>query len=395
MSSNISAAYATLWSLTSRRATLPRVLYALHLDRGKKYNSLDEQVSLLDQHFKAEGSRFLPLFVGDPNADVSQFQHRGFDARCLELRRFSWRSLIALRQLISDYRIDLIHWNFTAPLRNRYFGALSILAPHVRHWFTANNSRLFAPLALPVGPRKFARRFLLRRYSRVLCVSRYVQECLEAQGVWSNLVGVRHFINTERFRPDDGARQQLRTSLKVGARFVVLTAGQLIPEKGIDVAVHALTELPASVVLWVVGSGPEEKALRQLTDNLRLGDRVHFLGSQDNVQPFLQAADCFVCPSRRDEAEDLVNLEAQACGTPVLASRIGSIPEYIRDGRSGLLFAANAPHELARCVRRLVEDAQLRDHFAREARNYALEEFAPAARMAEWLELYRHWKEAL
>jgi glycosyltransferase involved in cell wall biosynthesis len=396
MSLNISEAHAVHWSPSAvRRAALPRVLYALVLDPDKKFGSMEEQIVVLAQRFHQEHSLFLPLFISNPASDVSQFRGQGVEAVCLDLQRFSWRTLLTLRRLLRERRIDIVHWNFMPPLTNQYVWALSLLTPGVRHWFTDHNSRLFPLPAPPTGVTRFVKRLLLKRYGRVLCVSRYVQDCLAEQDVWSNIVCVRHFINTDRFRPDETVRRQQRATLNAGAHFVLLVVGHLIKEKGIDVAVRALSELPPHVVLWIVGGGPEEEALRRLIADLRLDDRVQLLGLQRDVQPYLRAADCFICPSLWGEAAGLVNLEAQGCGTPILASRIGGIPEYVHDGRSGFLFAPGDSHELAGCVRRLVEEPDLRAHFAQEARVVALEQFAPEVRLTEWLDLYRRFKGVL
>ena len=82
----------------------------------------------------------------------------------------------------------------------------------------------------------------------------------------------------------------------------------------------------------------------------------------------MQAADAFVCPSRWAEAAGLVNIEAQACGLPVLASRIGGIPEYVMDGRTGVLFPPGDAEELAAAVRRLLDDPERFREMGREAR---------------------------
>jgi glycosyltransferase involved in cell wall biosynthesis len=393
MTLNISEAPAVSESpVATRGAALPRVLYAVALDPGKKFGSMEEQIVLLSERFRAEGGLFLPQFIADAGADVAQFRRRGIDAGCLDLRRFRWRALLGLRRLVRERRIDVVHWNFTPPLTNRHVWGLSLLAPRVRHWFTDHNSRHFPLPTPPAGARKLFKRLLLKRYGRVLCVSGYVRDRLDEQGVWSNLACVTHFVNTERFRPDEDARRVVRASLNAEGRFVLLVVGQLIPEKGIDVAVRALAELPPHVVLWVVGEGPEDAVLRRLIAELDLGARVRMLGLQRHVQPYLQAADCFVCPSVWGEAAGLVNLEAQACGTPAIASRVGGIPEYVADGRTGLLFSPGDHRELAACVRRLVEDAELRDRFSRQARAFALEQFSPEARLPEWLDLYRRWR---
>ena len=86
---------------------------------------------------------------------------------------------------------------------------------------------------------------------------------------------------------------------------------------------------------------------------------MRFLGLQRNVEPFMQAADCLVCPSLWAEAAGLVNLEAHASGLPVLASRIGGIPEYVADGETGLLFEPENAGALADAVVRLAADPDL------------------------------------
>ena len=185
----------------------------------------------------------------------------------------------------------------------------------------------------------------------------------------------------------------MRRQMNVERRFVLLTVSQLIKDKGVDVAIRAMTELPPAdrehVVLWIVGAGPEEDSLRKLIAELHLEERVRLLGLQRQVQPYMQGADCFVCPSLWREAAGLVNLEAQACGKPVIASRIGGIPEYVAHGRTGLLFTPGSQQELAECVRQLVNDAELCGRFSQHARLEAMARFSPEVGLPFWVDLYR------
>jgi glycosyltransferase involved in cell wall biosynthesis len=393
MSRNIGVAPATSRPRTKlASAPLPRVAYVLTLDPGQKFGSMEEQITLLAERFREEGSLFTPVFNCDPGADASQFHARDIDAQCYDLRRFSWRSLLALRRFLRTRRIDILHWNFVPLISNPYVWMLSALTPSVRHWFTDHISRRFPLLPPPRGMKKLAKRVLLRRYGKVICVSAFVERCLADHQVYSNLVSLLHFINTDRFCPDASERRRVRTLMNAGKRFVLLAVGHLIPEKGMDLALRALAQLPANVTLWIVGKGPEEHALRGLISELQVGDRAVLLGHQRHVQPYVQAADCLVCPSLWAEAAGLVNIEAQACGTPVIASRIGGIPEYVADGETGLLFTPNDPHDLARCVHRLLDDPDLCSRFARAARIHAVERFSHETRLQEWLELYRSWR---
>jgi glycosyltransferase involved in cell wall biosynthesis len=163
----------------------------------------------------------------------------------------------------------------------------------------------------------------------------------------------------------------------------------MIPQKGLDVALRALAELPEGVEVWAAGDGPELPALRALARELGLDGRVRFLGAQRHVEPLMQAADCLVCPSVWGEAAGLVNLEASSCGLPVVASRVGGIHEFIEDGRTGFLFPPGDSRALADRLRRLFEDEPARARMGREARAVAAERFSKDRRIDDHLRLYR------
>jgi glycosyltransferase involved in cell wall biosynthesis len=376
---------------TAGQRRLPRVLYALVLDPGRKYGSMEEQIVLLADAFRAEGGLFLPLFLSDPaKASFDDYTRRGVAAVCLDLSRFRIGTLLELRRLIRRERIDVVNWSFVSPIGNRYVWGLSALCPGVRHWFTDHVSR-YPPLPPPArGIKRAVKTLLLRRYETTMCVSDYVRRCLEQQGCWSNLAAQMYFINTSRFEPNAATRSEIRKRLGTDDCFVLLLVGQMIREKGIDVAITAMSSLPSQAVLWLVGEGSWLPELTQMIAERGLADRVRILGLQSNVQPYLQAADVFLCPSVWGEAAGLVNLESQACGLPVVASRIGGIPEYVLDGRTGLLFEPGDADGLARQVRRLIDEPELRGSMSAAARSWALERFSPEARLPELLDLYRN-----
>jgi glycosyltransferase involved in cell wall biosynthesis len=371
-------------------AGLPRVLYVVAMDPSQKFGSLEEQIVFLAQVFQDEGSLFLPLFIcPDPQVRPTPIEKAGVSIACLNMRRFSWGTLSQLLSLVTREKIDIVHWNFSPPLTNSYLWWLTLLQPGVKHYLTDHNSRIL-PLSSPVrGLKRWCKRMLLKRYAKTLCISQFVLDCLKAQNAWSNLDCCRYFINTARFQPDSRARAKIRADQHIDRQFVLLTVAHLIKEKGVDVVLRALTLLPDEVVLWVIGSGPEAENLCGLSRDLGLSQRVVFHGPQWHVEPFMQGADCFVCPSLWAEAVGLVNLEAQASGLPVIASNVGGIPEYVADGRTGFLFPPNNAVELADRVRRLLDDPALRQRFSRAARVLAEEQFSPAARVPEIVALYR------
>ncbi len=107
------------------------------------------------------------------------------------------------------------------------------------------------------------------------------------------------------------------------------------PQDVIRVFAGVAREVPARLVL--VGEGPELQGVRETAEELGVGGRVHFLGSQEQVAGILSCLDLFLLPSAQ-ESFGLAGLEAMACGTPVLAYRVGGLPEVIVDGEGGYLL---------------------------------------------------------
>jgi glycosyltransferase involved in cell wall biosynthesis len=305
------------------------------------------------------------------------------------LRRFRLSVLRRLLRLIRTHRIEVVHWNFYPPLTNGYLWSLTCLTPRVRHYLTDHNSRI-----LPLDRSSFAlirlfKRLLLRRYERTVGVIKFVVDCLQQQGTWSNVACRMHFVNTQRFRPDQSIRAELRQRLNAGERFVLLTVSNLIHEKGVAVLLKALRDLPDDALLWVVGEGAEAEPLSALASRAGVAGRVRFLGLQSEVAPYMQAADCFICPSLWAEAAGLVCIEAQACALPVIASNVGGIPEYVADGATGHLFPAGDTSQLVDRVRRLLDDPAGRLRMGEQARRRILERFSAEARLDDFLDLYR------
>jgi glycosyltransferase involved in cell wall biosynthesis len=351
---------------------------------------MEEQIFTLARAFREQDSVFLPVYLAPPDPDCqAQYRDAGLALEFLAPARSLVANIAYLRRLLSRHRIEVIHWNFLPPLKNPLLWAVSLLAPHVRHYITDHISRAEPQSQVPRSWKRTVKHLLLRRYERIIGVSEFVVRDLLAQGVWPTPRCCPHFINTDRFAPDPAAGEAVRHRIGDREAFVVITVAHLIPQKGVDVAIRALPLLPEHVVLWVIGAGPELEYLEHLAYKLQVAQRVRFLGPQAHVEPYLQAADVFVCPSRWGEAAGLVNLEAQATGLPVVASETGGIPEHVQHGRTGLLFPPGDPVALARLVRLLADHPETRRTMGREARRWAVERFSIPARLEDYLELYR------
>ena len=375
-------------------APLPRVAYVAGLDPSQKFGSLEEQALLLGRAFRERGSCFVPVFTRPLCAEAARaYRDAGVDAEALDLWRFRPGSLRALLTRLRRHRIDLVHWSFYAPF-NPYLWALSALRPGLRHFFTDHNSRWFGERDRSPKPvRRALKNLLFARHERIVCVSGFVADALRHEGVRTELTPCAHFVNTDRFRPDPAARERVRRALGAEERFVVVLVGRLIREKGPELLLRAAARLPGEIVVWMIGDGAESAPLQALAETLGLEGRVLFLGDRGNVEPFLQAADCLACPSQWEEAAGLVNIEALACGLPVVATRVGGIPEIVDDGHTGLLVPAGTVDGLAEAIHRLFKEPERRAALGRKARAVAVERFSPESRLPAYLDLYRAWEE--
>jgi len=195
-------------------------------------------------------------------------------------------------------------------------------------------------------------RWALRRARRVIAVSAPLAEAVsEIAKLPANRVQCIPCAGYSPavFRPRDAdERAALRQSLGIadGDR-VVLFVGHLVPVKALDVLLRAwaaLLQLPsvgAHLRLMLIGEGTQRDTLEQQARQLGLADRVAFLGPkpQAAVADWIAAADLLTLPSHAEGSPNVV-VEALASGTPVVASRVGGVPDLVDDGVNGLLVPA-------------------------------------------------------
>jgi glycosyltransferase involved in cell wall biosynthesis len=208
-------------------------------------------------------------------------------------------------------------------------------------------------------------RWIYRRVDRLIAVSQDIAAKLEGAGVPREKIRVVYNGVDGSFCPGD--RQQARAALGLpGGAFVLLFVGLLVPVKGPGVLVEALERLAdPQLFCALVGGGPLREPLEARVRAGGLGERVFFAGTRPTAEipRWMQAADALVLPSLSEGRPNVV-LEAQACGLPVIATRVGGTPELVRDGINGVLVDRGDPGELARAITTLKQDEETRGRLA-------------------------------
>jgi len=195
----------------------------------------------------------------------------------------------------------------------------------------------------------------MRKADGVLAVSRQLaQKAVDLGADQAKVVHVPNGVDRSRFRPMDqqAARRQLGLENVRGR--LLLFVGNLAPIKGLDALWQAMPNLPDAALL-MVGAGPMRKGLEARARAAGFADRLIWAGSQphERVPLFMSASDALVLPSL-SEGEPNVVLEALGCGRPVVASRVGGVPEMISPGRNGYLCQPGDARTLGDAIRQVL-----------------------------------------
>jgi glycosyltransferase involved in cell wall biosynthesis len=305
---------------------------------------------------------------------------------------FDLRAIRRLDHFCRRRQIDLIHAHDGA---SQYLAALARLRmPRCRMLMTFHRSLNFESATL----RDRLRNAFANSMSDVIVTGsrERQQHFLSTNFVRRRkVIRIPFGIDMERFRPDPLAGAAVRKALDLSQEtFVIGAVGHFGPEKGIDVVVRGFQKLvagplPVPVVLVVFGSGTHEQQERlQALARSMPSARILFAGFHNDIHRWLRAFDLFVHAPRL-EAFGLALVEAMATQLPLIATRVGGIPDIVREGETGLLVSPEAPEELAAAMARLISDPCLRRSLAEQARQAAVEQFNAERFAQRYLRVYQ------
>ena len=192
---------------------------------------------------------------------------------------------------------------------------------------------------------------------------------------------------------NDGAPSVMRRGRHANEGDYLLYFGRLSEEKGIDVLLEAMRKADVSIKLKIVGEGPEEEKLKVKSEKLKAGNRVEFVGPKygEELQNLINGAKAIVIPSVWPENMPLSLLESMAIGKMVIASRIGGIPEIIKDGENGFLFKPGDADDLADKINRINRLAEKEIGKTAVHARSSIENFNPQKHIGEITEIYKQY----
>lgn len=317
------------------------------------FGGAERYVNLLSNSLAEEENNVFVISSGGPI--VKHLNKKITHKTIASIPGTSNQDLIKTAKVIEDIckenKIDLVHCNSVTAFRAAFLAKKITSVPVV---YTAHATE---QSMLPVVGSE-----LDKKVDKVIAVSNFIKLHLKRTGLVNGKNElICHGIDTNKFKERSLELEKKRSlGIKNGER-IIMTVARLAPEKGVDNLIRAIPAIKQSgnnVKLVIVGDGACRAEYEKLAKDLGIRDAVLFLGGRGNVAELLSITDVFCLPSLR-EALSFAILEAMAEGKPVVATKVGGIPEAVISGETGLLVPAANIEKLASALNLLLENKDL------------------------------------
>ena len=294
-------------------------------------------------------------------------------------------ALKRLSREIRNFRPHVIHahdykTNLLSVLFRKWYGVPVVTTVHGYAPRTARLNRYYA-----------FDRWSLRRMEHVIAVSEDIYNQVLRIGVKPDrCTMIPNAIDAEAYRRRQARNEAKRQWGISPERLLVGAIGRLSPEKGFDLLIRAADRLLGEglpLELAIAGEGPARGELERAIAACDHRDHMRLLGHCADVLPLCEALDVVVLSSLREGLPNVL-LEAMAMQNAIVATRVAGVPKVIDDGVSGLLVPPGDEVGLVAAMRRVLEDAPLRDSLGATARNSVVERFSFAQRMERIRDIY-------
>ncbi len=213
---------------------------------------------------------------------------------------------------------------------------------------------------------------IFKNTSVVQAISQYLGDFARSMGYEGRLEVIPNGVDLRRFKIQE-------SGFKNGTErenTVLITTSRLVEKNAAGDIIESLLYLPEDVTLVIAGEGPLEKILKEKVERLQLEERVRFLGyiAHAELPNYLRNADIFIRPSL-SEGLGISFIEAMAAGLPVIATPVGGIVDFIKDGETGLFCEVHNPKSIAQKVEKLIKDKESRDYIIQNAQKLAIEKY--------------------
>ena len=356
-------------------------LRVCHFVSGDQWGGLEAMALSLVRAQHADPAYEVSLVALNDGRLYREAMADGISVHLLPERELNaWQLVLRLRRVLTSLRAQLLH---THRYKENFFSFVVAKGLGVRPVVTMHG---YGPSSFTLrGIKTFVRdsisfRLARRARAQFVAVSRDLQRLYRSED--HECITIPNGVVTSGGSP----RQRENRD----GRLVIGWVGRLVPVKSVGTLLEALTHMRADsgqATVLLVGDGPERAALTEHAKRLGIQNRVEFTGYVKDLSPFFARMDVFAMPSRHEGAP-MALLEAMAAGVPVVAARVGGIPEMIGDSGSACLVDGHDPVVWAHALDDILTDRAATDEMVTRAHRLVSERFSIDVMHARYGELY-------
>lgn len=362
----------------------------LHLISSSGLLGAEHVLLELAVHSKSQG---LNVTIGvfensqNPNLELANCAEKfGFEVQIFPCNgRFDKKTVQMIKDYMNNAGVQILH---SHNYKSNFYARRALSNSNVR-WVVTNHGRRFGPKLLLYN---LLDAFIVRRADKIIAVSEEIAKKMKLAGIAKGKIClIENGVNLEMFTTNSSS-QAIKESLGIKKEVLVVGAvGSLTREKGHLYLLTAVTKVAQrlpEVIFLFVGDGRERSNLERMVFKLGIEDKVIFAGMRKDIPEILSILDVFVLPSL-NEGLPIALLEAQAAKVPVVATRVGAIPDVVKDGVTGILIPPEDPEAIAKSIVRVLSDRKSACNMAQRGFERVRDNFSAEKMADKYLSLYQ------
>lgn len=340
------------------------------------------QIFLLAKFLNRE--KFTPIITCSNYRQLDQWSNK-FEKEGIKVIRIKSRhkhdptQYIQIKKILKEENIDIIHahvWN-PASCRYVFLAASRTKTPIITTEHDPFKISFIKDLFKKHSLKQISKIITVSENNKKILTELYPDQSEKIEVIHNGIDSTWWKSQLLRYRPED--RKKIKEELFHAKEntFIIISVAELHERKGqefIIKAIPAVIKKYPNVKLVLVGEGPNKDNLKKLVKELEMERHVTFTSKQKEIPKLLKSSNIFILASKR-EAFGLVNAEAMICGLPIIACKVGGIPEIVKDSETGILIEPQNPEEISKALLILIENPETRKTLGEKGRARVLEKF--------------------
>lgn len=361
------------------------VLHVMGMD-SSKYGGIERFNVELSKALREKGFKGVFVYEEEPanHAFVDDLNAAGGEIVVLNSRKSKWRFCKGFVKLMTRYRPVLVHAHFT---KARFYAIPIAYLMGVRRLFITIHGEMVEKRQIKPHTRLWCS--WSNKVAKIITVSDGIAEVYKSN--WPKARLKRIYLGVKQV---EGDKKESRARLSIPiVQTMLLSVSNFNHIKGLDVLCRAVQILKCNglmenACLYIVGQPEADKEeLKHLIDSLSIQQQVRMMGVSNEVPVYLCSADIYIQPSR-SEGIGLALMEAASASLPLIGTRVGGIPEVVRDGDNGILVESENAEMLAEAIAKLMRDETLRQQLGSNSLKIYKETFSVESGVRQTIDYY-------